>query len=382
LNQTCMPLAHVLRNQLKADLVSLFIHRPGGLAGQAVLSGSFNVVRWDLAGHSISYAFAHETAHNFGAWHEAGQPPTVPTYCHAYVYTQGPPIGWFQTIMGNTPRVRIRYYSNPNVSYLGIPIGIANVSDNARCISNRSGIPATKRLSDCNLNGVCDAQDIAAQTSQDCDGNGIPDECSMNGSKNPCCLNGMCLETTELCCLYQGGVFEPAYYPSFHSCGQYGEDCNNNETDDVCESPKLCCLSPNCWVIPEDCCLARGGIVKHTGNRCGADANANTIPDGCEAGFLDPLGACCQAAISCQVMLQSTCSSLGGTFGGKGTYCEDCNGNGWPAPCEALTTREYGACCLDGGCDVTTECSCEGDFLGAGSSCFDCEQSNGPQQGP
>jgi hypothetical protein len=44
----------------------------------------------------------------------------------------------------------------------------------SRCIGRWDG-----GSSDCNLNGLDDAQDIADETSLDCNGNGLPDECDL-----------------------------------------------------------------------------------------------------------------------------------------------------------------------------------------------------------
>jgi len=44
---------------------------------------------------------------------------------------------------------------------------------------------------DCNLNGVADATDIALGTSDDCDGNAVPDECDIAGGAADCNLNGI-----------------------------------------------------------------------------------------------------------------------------------------------------------------------------------------------
>jgi len=64
---------------------------------------------------------------------------------------------------------------------------------------------------DCNGNGIVDLQDIDIGTSQDCDGNGVPDECQ------PDCDND---DTPDVCEL-----------PPFGS----GEDCNINSIPDECD---------------------------------------------------------------------------------------------------------------------------------------------------
>jgi len=352
-SSSCMPQVHVLRNELKADVVSLFVTViPGPTAGITTIGGSFNVVQWALAGGQSNWIFAHEMGHDLGARHQISLCTPATSYCHAYVRTTPPAI---RTIVSNGG-YRIQHYSNPDVSFSGVPTGTATCANNARCI--REKLPAlafNNRVSDCNLNEICDAQDIAVGTSQDCEHNGIPDECE---DKLACCLEGVCTYRTELCCLYQGGTFQGVY------CD---EDCNANGVPDACESPGACCRGTDCFVFPQDCCIASGGTYRGAGTRCFGDDNQNGTPDGCES---EPLGACCVGGMKCAVFVESYCTSVGGTFGGAGTYCEDCNGNGWPAPCESPATREYGACCdFEGGCTIATECSCQSQFLGAGTTC-------------
>jgi len=367
-DSSCMPLAHVLRNELKADIVSLFVDPiwGGPVAGLARPdTPNFNVVRWNKAALDGTWAFAHETGHNLGADHEG---LNYPGKCHAYLHYEGGVFAW-GTIMRRYGQGNIQHYSNPYVSYLGVPTGTAASADNASCI--RLYAPGTAGrgdapISDCNLNGICDAYEIANcppgdPTCQDCEHNGIPDGgIAENGYTWACCLDGTCADKTELCCLYQGGMFKG---------GHCGEDCNQNAVDDACESPGACCgPAPYyyCSVIPEDCCMASGGTFQGPGARCSGD-EGNSV---CWSGPSYLLGACCYSGMLCGVYLESTCASYGGTFGGAGTYCEDCNGNGWPAPCEGPTTREYGACCNgEGACIIATECSCHGQFLGVGSVC-------------
>lgn len=86
---------------------------------------------------------------------------------------------------------------------------------------------ANQRVSDCNLNEVCDNYelsggtshdcnsndildecDIASESSRDCDENGVPDECYSSTQQRACCHSGdQCTVTTELCCDGLSGVF-------------------------------------------------------------------------------------------------------------------------------------------------------------------------------
>lgn len=50
-------------------------------------------------------------------------------------------------------------------------------------------------LVDCNNNGVVDGLDVYNHTSQDCNGNNIPDECDAPGAFGACCLpSGACVD--------------------------------------------------------------------------------------------------------------------------------------------------------------------------------------------
>lgn len=63
-SSSCMPLAHVLRNELKADIVSMFVGNLPGASGVSNILGSFNVVRWDFAANPGQWTFAHEMGHD------------------------------------------------------------------------------------------------------------------------------------------------------------------------------------------------------------------------------------------------------------------------------------------------------------------------------
>jgi subtilisin-like proprotein convertase family protein len=72
-----------------------------------------------------------------------------------------------------------------------------------------------------------------------------------------------------------------------------------------------------------------------------------------------PLRACCLADGSCQVVSQSACAGLGGSWSAGATACAQVS-------CQVLT----GACCLsDGSCLSVVQASCPGEFQGAGMAC-------------
>ncbi|MCH2160337.1 MAG: hypothetical protein MK085_00540 [Phycisphaerales bacterium] len=102
---------------------------------------------------------------------------------------------------------------------------------------------------DCNQNGIDDSEDISGGGSEDCDGNGQPDECQIDCNDN--------------------GVID--------ACEDF-EDCNGNGVPDECDTD---CNNDG---IPDDCDAE--GVEDCDGNgvpdECDPDCNGNGIPDGCD----------------------------------------------------------------------------------------------------
>jgi hypothetical protein len=138
-----------LRDTYGADIVTLLVNNTGdpGACGFGYLmtsvsttfaANAFNVVQQDCV--SPNYSFAHELGHNMGAMHDwftdNGVQPY--TYAHGYVYATN---RW-RTIMTYNDLcsaqgfscTRLLYWSNPGVSYGGIPMGIAG-GTNSSCPS-------------------------------------------------------------------------------------------------------------------------------------------------------------------------------------------------------------------------------------------------------
>jgi hypothetical protein len=163
-----MDQVHTLRDQLGADDVSLLVVNGGSACGIAYLLSSFyitnpqysfataafNVVDNDCAVGNLS--FPHELGHNFGLMHDrfvsAGSTPSYP-YAFGYVDTQNQ----FRDIMsyvnacGSCPR--IQYFSSPNLTYLGRPLGVSYESspstsaDNVRALNNNASLISNWRQS-------------------------------------------------------------------------------------------------------------------------------------------------------------------------------------------------------------------------------------------
>lgn len=132
-----------LRNQYAADMVSLIVQNGAGYCGMGYVmrspsssfaSTAFQVTARECAVGNLS--FAHEHGHNMGMEHDPVN--GVAASGASYQWSFGHYVdGIFRTVMSYaSPCVngctRLPYFSNPNVSYVGYPTGIANQRDNAR----------------------------------------------------------------------------------------------------------------------------------------------------------------------------------------------------------------------------------------------------------
>lgn len=147
-----------LRNTYGADLVSLWRSADGSACGLAWLMTTANSASFAANAFSVvpvgcavgNLSFAHELAHNMGCHHDRANTGGGQGY-NSYSY------GWrftansvqYRTIMAYSPGNRIPRFSNPNVSYLGTPTGVAigqtDESHNAQTINNTALIVANFR---------------------------------------------------------------------------------------------------------------------------------------------------------------------------------------------------------------------------------------------
>ena len=142
-----------LRDQFGADLVSLWVSSGSGdEAGRAFQPTSlttpdptlgYNVIQEQYADNN--YVFAHEVGHNLGAGHDASDtsPRAIP-YAYGKTFALGNySVGDIMSENGD----RIPYYSNPNVSFRGIPTGnpdnSAQPADNAEVMNQFASIVAS-----------------------------------------------------------------------------------------------------------------------------------------------------------------------------------------------------------------------------------------------
>lgn len=166
---------HALRDQHKADLVSLIVPRSSdGYAGVGYL-----LVPASMSGYLDRYAFttvvdvyadsnltlAHEIGHNLGGGHAADDPSPTGAYSYSRGYRFSAGGTTYRTLMAYAPGVRIPYLSNPALTYLGAALGTAG-ADNARTLREDKGAIAACRT------GFTDWGIAAAD---DLNGDGKPD---------------------------------------------------------------------------------------------------------------------------------------------------------------------------------------------------------------
>lgn len=179
---------HPLRERHRADLVALLRSSVnpvyGGIAfiNAGAAEYGFSVTLWNIAVGGL--VFAHELGHNFGLTHDRANAGA--TYCHhAFGTTFSAGGQTYGTIM-SYPGIKVPHYSNPDVAYLGTPTGVP--LDSGLPCHNALGIQRTRvalannlqsgeGFADCNGNRMPDCEEIAAGTSVDANGNGVPDEC-------------------------------------------------------------------------------------------------------------------------------------------------------------------------------------------------------------
>lgn len=146
---------HSMRNTYGADIVTLLGegYAAGGSCGIGYLmttvstsfaTYAFNVVDRTCAAGNLSYA--HELGHNMGLHHDPAHASGAGAYSYAYGYQE--PSGAFRTVMayqcptGSCPR--LTRFSNPSLSYNGMPTGTSN-HNNALALNNTASTVANLR---------------------------------------------------------------------------------------------------------------------------------------------------------------------------------------------------------------------------------------------
>jgi hypothetical protein len=228
--------------------------------------------------------------------------------------------GWFEhefaisDVLAPTANMRMRFVASDLAGGSIIEAAIDDI---------RGTDLASSGITDCNNNGIDDSVDISNGTSQDCDANGVPDECQAD-----CDSDGI-PDVCETDCNTNG---IPDDCESF-------SDCNNNGIPDECE--------PDCDNdgLPDD---------------CEADCNGNGTPDDCES-----INDCNSNGIPDEC--EPDCDN-----DGIPDACEtDCNGNGTPDDCESIND-----CKANG---IPDECEPDCDNDGTPDECeTDCNGNGTP----
>ena len=130
---------HSTRNSIAAD-VAMLIGNQGASCGLASGIGStastaFATTYWNCA--TGYYSFAHEIGHLQSARHDPAADSSTTPYAYGHGY-RAPNNAW-RTIMayactGGCPR--LNYWSNPDRTYNGVPMGTADKSHNQRVLVN------------------------------------------------------------------------------------------------------------------------------------------------------------------------------------------------------------------------------------------------------
>ena len=131
---------HTTRNSTAADVAVLIINNASscGLASGigSTAATAFAAVHWDCA--TGYYSFAHEIGHLQSARHDIATDSSTSPYAfgHGYRYEPATGTGWRTIMAYNCTRScpRLNYWSNPNISYNGIPMGNASTADNQRVL--------------------------------------------------------------------------------------------------------------------------------------------------------------------------------------------------------------------------------------------------------
>ena len=127
---------HAVRDSTAADVAVILLNNFSycGLASGigSTASTAFASVYWDCA--TGYYSFAHEIGHLQSARHDADADPSTTPYAYGHGYRNGS--SW-RTIMAyncSSSCPQLNYWSNPNISYEGVPMGDAGSADNQRVL--------------------------------------------------------------------------------------------------------------------------------------------------------------------------------------------------------------------------------------------------------
>lgn len=153
------PTVAAVRDAYAADMVSLITESGGGFCGIARLLGNEDPVAFGSRAYQVTarscavgnLSYPHEHGHNMGLQHnpENGAPPAQAYQVWAYGHYHN---GMYRTVMSysnpcTSGCTRHPYFSNPDVTFMGLPTGIADQRDNHRTSNDTAPIVANWRTS-------------------------------------------------------------------------------------------------------------------------------------------------------------------------------------------------------------------------------------------
>ena len=129
--------AHTLRTQHGADLVTLIIEAPTSSGvGRGTQLSSFSTPSDQIAFSVVlsrslvgTYTMAHELGHNLGAHHTPNDRGSPGLFPHSSGFRFSAEGTTYRTIMARQFGSKIPFFSNPNVSFKGVPTGSPQDSD-------------------------------------------------------------------------------------------------------------------------------------------------------------------------------------------------------------------------------------------------------------